>query len=145
MRGLLTLVVLASIGCGPQYGAGAITRRLDGQPRTGIFVSPFSYEHFVRGELAYVAGDLRQAREEFLLARAGPEDDPLLIARLADVLDRLGREEEALAVLREGDALDPESELIWLTRGRIHERRGRIEEAKEAYSRALSLAPRSED
>lgn len=145
VRGLLPLVVLASIGCGPMYGAGTITRRLDGEPRTGIFVSPFSYEHFVRGELAYVAGDLRQAREEYLLARAGPEDDPLLIARLADVLDRLGREEEALAVLREGDALDAESELISLTRGRIHERRGRIEEAKEAYSRALSLAPRSED
>src|SRR5690606_32400366 len=100
------------------------------EARTGIFVSPFSYEHFVRGELAYLRGDLRQAREEYMLARAGPEDDPLLIARLADVLDRLDREAEALALLREGEALDPESELIWLARGRIAERRGRVDEAK---------------
>src|SRR5690606_28861174 len=107
--------------------------------------SPFSYEHFVRGELAYLAGDLRRAREEYQLARAGPEDDPLLIARLADVLDRLGHEAEAIALLREGEALDPDSELVWLTRGRIHERHARMGEAREAYSRALSVAPRSEE
>lgn len=142
MRALVILVVLAA-GCGPTYG-GTITRRLGGEPRAGIFVSPFSYEHFVRGELAYLRGDLGEAREEYRLARAGPEDDPLLIARLADVLDRLGREDEALALLREGDALDPESELIALARGRIHERHERVEEAREAYARALSLAPRSE-
>lgn len=143
MRALVILAVLVA-GCGPRYDA-TITRRVGGEVRRGIFVSPFSYEHFVRGELAYLAGDLRRAREEYQLARAGPEDDPLLIARLADVLDRLGHEAEAIALLREGEALDPDSELVWLTRGRIHERHARMDEAREAYSRALSVAPRSEE
>ncbi len=138
------LALALSSGCGGMYGSGVITRRVGGQEREGIFVSPFSYEHFVRGELAYLAGDLRLALEEYQLARAGPEDDPLLIARIAEVLDRLDRERDALAILEQGEALDPRSELVWLTRGRIHERHDRIEEAAHAYSRAASFAPRSE-
>src|SRR5690606_15256738 len=50
----------------------------------------------------------------------------------------------ALELLAEGEALDPDSELIWLTRGAIHERHGRADEAIEAYARAASSAPRSE-
>lgn len=140
----LAMLVLFAAGCVPTYG-GTITRRVGGEARRGIFVSPFSYEHFIRGELAYLAGDLHRAREEYELARAGPEDDPLLVARLADVTDRLGREAEAFALLDQGERLDPRSELIWLSRGRIHERHGRVAEAIDAYSRALSVAPRSEE
>lgn len=147
MRALPTLVALAVLaaftGCGPA-GAPAITRRLGGEARRGIFVSPFSYEHFLRGELAYARGDLQEARQEYELARAGPEDDPLLIARLADVLDRLGREREALALLDEGERLDRRSELVWLARGRIHERHARMDDAADAYAQAIAVAPRSE-
>lgn len=125
-------------------GAPTITRTVGGQPRRGIFVSPFSYEHFVRGELAMLHGDLARAAEEYRLARAGPEDDPLLVARLADVTDRLGREDEAMALLAQGQEADPDAELIHLTRGRIHERHERPDEAIEAYARAASAAPRSE-
>ena len=138
------MTALLSNGCGG-YGEAVITRRVGGEERRGIFVSPFSYEHFVRGELAYLRGDLRRALEEYRLARAGPEDDPLLIARIAEVLDRLDREREALALLDEGERLDPDAELVWLARARIHERHGRIDDALEAYSRAASVAPRSEE
>lgn len=140
---LSILLIFALAGCG-SYGGPPITRTVGGERHTGIFVSPFSYEHFVRAELASIAGDLRQAEQEYRLARAGPEDDPLLIARLADVVDRQGREEEALALLDEGERLDAESELIWLTRGQVHERHGRLDEATQAYARAASVAPRSE-
>jgi tetratricopeptide (TPR) repeat protein len=141
---LLTAWVLAALsGCGAG-GAPIVTRRVAGEARAGIFVSPFSYEHFIRGELAELGGDLRQAAEAYELARAGPEDDPLLLARLADVTDRLGREAQALALLEHGEALDPTAEIVWLTRGRIHERHQRRDEAIEAYSRAAALAPRSE-
>lgn len=143
-RWLPWTLVLAT-GCGGLFGSPVITRRVGGEERQGIFVSPFSYEHFVRGELAYLRGDLRQALDEYQLARAGPEDDPLLIARIAEVLDRLDREREALALLNEGEALDPDSELVWLTRGRIHERHERVEDAIDAYSRAASVAPESEE
>lgn len=140
---LVGALALGLFGCGAG-GAPLVTRRVAGEVRTGIFVSPFSYEHFLRGELAELRGDLREAAREYELARAGPEDDPLLVARLADVQDRLGREEQALALLRVGDELDPASELVWLTRGRIHERHARVEDAIEAYSRAAAVAPGSE-
>lgn len=138
----LTLAISVS-ACGG-FGSATLRRTVGGESRPGIFVSPFSYEHFIRGELAALRGDLRQAAVEYRLARAGPEDDPLLIARLADVVDRLGREREALALLEQGDDIDPNEESIWLTRGRIHERHGRMDEAAEAFGRAASAAPSSE-
>lgn len=141
----LALALVITSGCGGMFGSPIITRRVGGAERPGIFVSPFSYEHFVRGELAFLRGDLREALEEYQLARAGPEDDPLLVARIAEVLDRLGREREALAMLDHGEALDPSSELVWLARGRIHERHDRAEEARAAYARAAALAPSSEE
>ena len=143
-RCILTAALgLALTACGA-FGTPTITRTVGGESRPGIFVSPFSYEHFVRGELAEIRGDLREAAEEYRLARAGPEDDPMLIARLADVLDRLGREEEALSLLEQGDDMDPDDETIWLTRGRIHQRHGRTDEAAAAFGRAASAAPSSE-
>lgn len=141
----LAPALLFASACGGMFGSPIITRRVGGEERQGIFVSPFSYEHFVRGELAWLRGDLREALEEYQLARAGPEDDPLLVARIADVLDRLGREREALAMLDQGEALDPRSELVWLARGRIHERHDRATDAMDAYARAAALAPSSEE
>ena len=130
-------------GCGAG-GSPTIQRTVGGRAQRGIFVSPFSYEHFIRAELAELRGDLPEARQHYELSRAGPEDDPMLIARLADVTDRMGNEARALAILERGDALDPRSELIELARGAIHARHDRDEEAIEAYARAAALAPRSE-
>lgn len=143
LAGLLTAAVVLG-GCIGGGRSPIITRTVGGRERPGIFVSPYSYEHFVRGELAYQRGALREAAEEFRLARAGPEDDPLLIARLVDVLDRLGREDEAMQLLDQGDALDGDSELIAMARGNLHERHGRLDEAAEAFARAAAAAPRSE-
>ena len=140
----VALALAALTACGAA-GSPTITRRVGGEVRRGIFVSPYSYEHFVRGELANLAGDLRLAAQEYELARSGPEDDPLLIARLADVRDRMGDEPQALALLRAGGRLDPDSELLWLTRGHIAERHGRIDQAIDSYSRAAAAAPRSEE
>lgn len=136
-------LALLACGCGG-FGAGTIVRTVGGESRPGIFVSPYSYEHFIRGELAELRGDLREAAEEYRQARAGPEDDPLLLARLADVLDRVGRESEATQLLEQGDALSPDDESIHLARGHIHERHARLDAAADAYARATSAAPRSE-
>ncbi|MFK7984542.1 MAG: tetratricopeptide repeat protein [Sandaracinaceae bacterium] len=141
--GLALFAVLLS-GCTGLLGAGEVTRTVGGEARRGIFVSPYSYEHFLRGELAYAAGDWGRAAEEFRAARAGPEDDPFLIARLADCFDRLGREARALALLDEGASLDPDSELLHMARGHIHARHERMDEATAAFARASAAAPESE-
>lgn len=144
LAALLLPGALLLSGCTGLLGAGEVTRTVGGQARRGIFVSPYSYEHFLRGELAYAAGDWAHAAEEFRAARAGPEDDPFLIARLADCFDRLGREAQALSLLEEGESLDPDSELVHLARGHIHARHERIEEATAAFARASAAAPESE-
>jgi len=138
------LISLTLAACGPLAGTTQITRTVGGASRPGIFVSPYSYEHFIRAELAEQAGDLPLAAQEYRLARAGPEDDPLLIARLADVLDRLGRSSEAMSLLDDGAELSADDESIWLTRGAIHERHERLDEAEQALGRAVASAPASE-
>ncbi|MCA9583119.1 MAG: tetratricopeptide repeat protein, partial [Myxococcales bacterium] len=74
--GLLCGCLLASVsGCG---GAKTpeVTRTLDGAARRGYFVSPYSYEWYVRGELAMERGDFEGAADAFERALLGPEEDP---------------------------------------------------------------------
>jgi tetratricopeptide (TPR) repeat protein len=138
----LTSVALA-IGCGASYEP-LVTRHIDGEPVTGPFVSPFSYEYFIRGEIALARGDLREAAEAFRLARAGPEEDPLVLARLAEVLDALGETSDADAVLIEARELFPDSEATWLAFAKVAERRGENARAIGYYERAEHAAPASE-
>jgi tetratricopeptide (TPR) repeat protein len=119
--------------------------RIMGGERHGAqtFVSPYAYEQYVRGELAAARGELEEAAAAFRRARTGPEDDPYVIARLAEVLEALGRSGAADAVLEEGFALAPSSEAVWLARGQLADGRGHVEAALEAYHRAEQAAPRS--
>ena len=139
----VALVVLFAAACGAAE-TPVVVRRIDGERRAGHFVSPFSYEHFIRGEIALAHGDLAHAAEQFELARAGPEEDPLVLARLVEVLDRLDRRAEADEVLRGALQTFPEAETLWLTRGRLAERRGDMRRAIASYERAEAMAPRSE-
>lgn len=122
----------------------SVARHLDGERRVGQFVSPHSYEWFVRGELAREQGDLARAAEAYALARTGAADDPLLIARHAEALEATGRQAEADEVLADGVRLFPSAEAVWMAAGRIAELRGRKDEAVIAYVRACRSAPRSE-
>jgi len=107
------------------------------------FVSPYTYEHFIRAELAVANGDLRAAADGYRRALAGADEDPLVIARLALTLDALDQRDNARELLDRGDALDPTSEAIWLARGEIAERRQDLPAAIAAYERAESFAPLS--
>lgn len=134
--GLLLGLPLA--GCGG-WGAYTIERTVGGEQRLGSFVAPHSYENFVLGELARERGAWAEAAQHYELARSGAEDDPLLIARLADVQDRQGDRVAAERTLAEGDRLDPESEAIAMIRGELAERHGESDAAITAYARAAAL------
>src|SRR5262245_14492021 len=60
-------------------------------PRPRAFVSPYSYEWFIRGELLVARGAYAQAAEAYRSALASADDDPYLLSRLADALDRAGQ------------------------------------------------------
>ncbi len=129
------------MGC---VGSGyRIERTVGGTVRSGPFVPPYAYEHYVRGELALAEGDPRLAATELTLARSGADDDPLLCARLATALHRAGATAEAQRAIDDGLSLDPHSEAVHLAAGEIDEAQGALEEALAHYEAALSAAPRS--
>lgn len=133
------ILAIALAGCGGS-GGYAIERTVGGEQRLGTFVAPHSYEHFVLGELARGRGAFEEAIEHYELARAGAEDDPLLIARIADSRDRIGDRAGADRAIQEGMRLDDRSQAIWMARGEMAERRGEAEAAVESYARASELA-----
>lgn len=138
LRNVAGLLSLTLIGCG--MGSGyVIERTVGGEQRLGTFVAPHSYEHFVLGELARERGAYAEAIEHYELARAGAEDDPLLIARLADVRDRIGDRAGADRAIEDGMRLNDRAEAIWMARAEIAERRGQSDRAIESYARAAEL------
>ncbi len=109
------------------------------------FVSPYSYEWFVRAELLEARGQHAAAAEAYRMAMADADDDPYLFARLALALDGAGDAAGAQHALAAGLQLDPHSEAVWLARARIARRHGALARAFEAYERAETAAPRSPD
>jgi tetratricopeptide (TPR) repeat protein len=130
-------------GCNRYAEPPPVTRVVGGEQRTGAFVSPHAYEHFIRGEMALARGEHEQAAGHFAQARLGPSDDPLAIARQAEALEGAGQPARADVVLDEGEALAPHSEAVWLARARIQSARGRVDAAIEAFERAERGAPAS--
>lgn len=134
-RGARLVLALLLPACGASPDA-TVVRRIDGRAVEGTFVSPHAYEHFLRGELAFAAGDWETAAAELREARGGGRDDPFLLARLAESLDRAGRPDGARAVLATGAAAFPGSPYLALAEGRIAERAGDLEGALAAYHAA---------
>jgi len=109
------------------------------------FVSPYSYEWFVRAELLAARGQDAAAAEAYRMALTSADEDPYVLARLADALDRSGDAEGADEALAAGLQIDARSEAVWLASGKIAERRGSFERALEAYERAEAAAPNASD
>ncbi len=89
------------------------------------------------------AGELEAARERLAWAIEHGRDPASVIAarlRLARLLLSEGKTEEALARLEGGDYLGFESEYHEL-RGDLYRRAGRLDEARDAYARALEHSP----
>lgn len=120
-----------------------IERKIAGTVRVGRFVSPYSYEWFIRAELFAARDEDGAAVDAYRKALAGPEEDPLVLARLAEALGRLGEREAAVQVLGRATRIDPDSEAVWLARARNAEREGDVQGALTAYERAQKAAPQS--
>lgn len=77
-----------------------------------------------------------------LFARAAEiHPDPHLLVRLGAMRTNAGDSEEALNALNRAIRLAPSSEEAYMSRGRLHERTGRLEEAASDYRHALELNP----
>lgn len=143
------IALLSLVACGhgrlhpaPITGNDELARPSTTRPQTR-FVSPYTYEWFIRAELFRAQGNLREAADGYRRALAGADEDPLVLARLALTVDALGDTNEARDLLAHADSLDPVSEAVWMARGEIAERHNRLDDAIAAYERAEMNAPHS--
>jgi tetratricopeptide (TPR) repeat protein len=142
---LVALGCCALGGCVPQGPPAQIARRLGGERTEGAFVSPTSYEFFVRAEVAVEEQRWEAAVQLYRLALAGAEEDPLVLSRLAIALARAGRPADSEAALARALELDPESEAAFLAQGDVALLGDDREAAVAAYERAAAVAPESEE
>lgn len=107
------------------------------------FASPYTYEWFVRAELARAAGRLPQAIDAYQAALAGADEAPEILARLGSALAQAGLTARAQTVLEEASRLDPSSEAVWLARAELLVQLGDVEAAYAAFEQAEHAAPHS--
>jgi len=104
------------------------------------FVSPSSYEAFIRAELDAARGEPARAVAAYQAAFELGDADPFLISQLAQALDRSGQPDAAEAQLDRALARQPDSEALLLASARIARRAGRQARALGAYARAQEVA-----
>jgi predicted Zn-dependent protease len=109
-------------------------------PESLPFVSPASYEQLIRAELHMSHGRSREAVAAYRAAIAFGDDDPYLLARLAQALDAAGDGAAAREAIADALAIEPHAEAPWLAAARIARRHGDHEAAQRAYERACASA-----
>jgi len=104
------------------------------------FVSPLSYQDFIRAELYEARGQHAQAIEAYRAAFELGDGDPYLSARLAEALAQAGQPSEAEAVLERALTSAPRSEALLLAGARIARRKSETDRALALYARAQDAA-----
>lgn len=132
---------LGALGCAtaPVH----VARATEDGVQTGPYVSPYQYEHYLRGELALASGQPTLAASEFAQARTGSADDAFLRARHAQALAEAGEWERAERVLDDSLSRFPRSLELHLTRARWAQGQGRDDLALSSLARAEEVAPSS--
>ena len=87
------------------------------------------------------AGDADGAVRDLQIARQLLGDGPIVLLRLGVAAARAGRIDLAADALLAAVRADPGSVTGWLSKARVHRRRGETDEARAAYERVLSLDP----
>lgn len=122
-----------------------VPRVVDGEVENGPFVSPYAYEWFIEGEALAAKGQHGQAAIAFENAAAAPDDDVLLMTRLAEEYELSGAYRRADRTLSLARRNDPSSARVALAEGRILQSRGAEAEALSSFARAMDLAPAWEE
>ena len=105
------------------------------------FVSPHSYENYIRAEVLAQRGDWAGAVAAYDQALAGAEVDAYLLTRYARALDQQGLMGDATAALSEALALSPDDPAVHTELANYYARHGDSTHAFGEYERALSLSP----
>lgn len=139
------LGMIWALGACQAHTSAPLTRYVGGEVRSGAYVPPQAYDAYLRAELAFSRGDYRAAAQGFNRALAIGQDDPYLLARIAECMQYLNQPDRAERLV--DDALEsfPDSEALWLVKARLAEKEGQLLNAIEAYTRAEEAAPFAEE
>ena len=118
-----------------------VPRIIDGQLEQGPFISPYTYEWFIDGEVLAAKGRHEEAAIAFENAIAAPADDVLLMTRLAEEYELSGASRRADRMLTLAHRTYPQSARVAIAEGRIQRRRGNDNDALSSFARARKLAP----
>ncbi len=142
LSALLSQPALSS-GCA---GRGAVVERAvagSDAASVGPYVSPFQYEHYLRGEIALEQGHPAEAAGAFAAARTGSADDGYLRARHVVALTRAGDWSRAERTLSDSLRRFPESHALRLAEAELAQAQAEDERALRALAEAERLAPSS--
>lgn len=128
------------------YGAGSnLAAKLGVEPftplRAGFKDAPFQPQLLIYwGQIEIANGNWNQAEYFFLLSdRVNPSIG--LAGTLAEIYAGLNKPEKGLGYIQKALGLNPFHEEYWLTNGKLLEASGKLDEAKAAYHRSLTLSP----
>ncbi len=137
---LASIILLGLAACTPP-GLRTVPRVVEGELEYGAFVSPYAYEWFIEGEASANQGRHGEAAMAFENATAAPEDDALLMTRLAEEYELSGDSRRADRTLAAARRSYPGSPWVALAQGRIAQHRDEEREAIAAFIRVQELAP----
>jgi len=143
--GRLGAIFLLGVAACASPAMRTVPRVVDGEVENGPFVSPYAYEWFIEGEALAAKGKHGEAAMAFENAAAAPDDDVLLMTRLAEEYELSGasrRSDRTLSLARRNY---PSSARVALAEGRILRNRGAEAEARSSFARAIDLAPTWEE
>ncbi|MCA9574196.1 MAG: tetratricopeptide repeat protein [Myxococcales bacterium] len=136
------LAAPCALGCASRVPP-TIVRETPAGPAATPYVSPYQYEHYLRGEIALASGQPAAAARYFAEARAGSADDAFLRSRHAQALIEAGEWERADRVLDDSLARFPGAVELWLARARWAEAQGRSDEALHTLAQGDDELPGS--
>ena len=134
-------ILLLIIGACAPPPPRTVPRVVNGEVEEGPFVSAYAYEWFLAGEIASTKGAHDEAAIAYETALAAPNEDVLVLTRLAVEYEFCGESRRADRMLSRAARDYPESMYVPLARGHILQARQELEDATVAYREAHKLDP----
>lgn len=115
-------------------------KKLEQQEKVKAFSAEIK-QHFDLGVQLAEQGKYEEAIVEFNQALERDQEQPGILARVADAYSRSGKNDEALATLDKALAITPSDASLYTTKGAILSRMGKTAESQEAFKKAMELNP----
>lgn len=142
---MIGLCACSGKGMAPEGGQPTTVTAEANMPVPTPFVSPYSYEQFLRAELALGRGDFDTAVAAYARTLSSADPDPYLRTRYAEALVLAGHPAEAMHTLQEGLEDRPRSAVLLRSLGQLEAQQGQLQAALAHLEQAEAIVPYDEE